>query len=142
MFKPKYFPNCLVMDEEVKLKGSYAWQSIMKARWVVRLGSRWRIGDGKLVVTRKDRWLPNINSNQIISPVRNFPSNTRVCALIDEDNSCWIEDRVLSEFFPHEANSLLSLPLSQSQSQSEDILVWYSNQKWKSLNQDSIQASH
>ena len=102
------------MDEEVKLKGSYVWQSIMKAWRVVRLSSRWHIGDGRLVVIWKDRRLLDLNSNQIISPITNFLSNTQVCALIDEDNSCWIEDRVLSELFPHEANAILSLPLGQN----------------------------
>ena len=122
VFKLKYFPNCSVMDEEVKLKGLYVWQSIMKAWRVVRLGSRWHIGDDRLVVIWKDRRLPDLNSNRIISPIRNFPSIIQVCALIDEDNSCWIEDRVLFELFPHEANTILSLPLGQNRS--EDVLIW------------------
>ena len=25
VFKSKYFPNCSILDDEVKLKGSYAW---------------------------------------------------------------------------------------------------------------------
>lgn len=44
VFKSKYFPNCSILDEGVKVMGSYAWQSILKACRVVRLGSRWRIG--------------------------------------------------------------------------------------------------
>ena len=110
------------MDEEVKLKGLYVWQSIMKAWRGMRLDSRWHIGDGRLVVIWKDRRLPDLNSNTIISPIINFPSITQVCALIDEDNSCWIEDRVLSELFLHEANTILSLPLGQNRS--VDVLIW------------------
>ena len=38
VFKSKYFPNCSILDEGVKVKGSFAWQSILKARRVVSLG--------------------------------------------------------------------------------------------------------
>nr|POE70100.1 hypothetical protein CFP56_23650 [Quercus suber] len=56
------------------------------------------------------------------SPQKKFPSNTRVCAFIDEDNSCWLEDRIRDEFLPHEACSILSLPLSHHCT--EDKLIW------------------
>ena len=58
VFKAKYFPNGTIMDDDVKTKGSYAWQSILKARGVIRMGSTWRIGDGKKVMIRGDSWLP------------------------------------------------------------------------------------
>jgi len=32
VFKSKYFPNCSILDDKVKTKGPYAWQSILKAR--------------------------------------------------------------------------------------------------------------
>lgn len=41
---------------------------------------------------------------------KNLPNNSRVCALIDEENGKWIEDRILNEFVPHEAVAILSLP--------------------------------
>ena len=40
VFKSKYFPDCTILEEGVKLNGSYAWQSILKARRVVWLGSK------------------------------------------------------------------------------------------------------
>jgi len=88
VFKPKYFPNCSILDDKVKTKGLYAWKSILKARQVVRLGARWRIGNGELVIVRKDKWLPTQHVSCIITLQRNFPNNTRVSALIDEENSC------------------------------------------------------
>ena len=88
VFKSKYFPNCSILDDEVKLKGSYAQQSILKARQVVILGSRWRIGNGRSVIIRKDKWLPNQHNSRIISSQKNLPNNTRLCANINEENSC------------------------------------------------------
>ena len=49
VFKAKYFPNYSMLGDSVRQKGSYAWQSILKAREVVRLGATWRIGDWKKV---------------------------------------------------------------------------------------------
>ena len=49
VFKAKYFPNYSVLGDGVRQKGSYAWQSILKAREVVGLDVAWRIGDWKKV---------------------------------------------------------------------------------------------
>lgn len=57
VFKARYFPHCLVMDDEVQSGGSYAWQSIFEARKVITLGSTWRIGNGTNVSVRGDKWL-------------------------------------------------------------------------------------
>ena len=100
------------MDSEVKLNGSYAWQSIVKARSVVQNGSTWHIEDGHQVRIRGDKWLPDKHSSRIISPQHNLPSNALVCPLIDENGPRWDEDRVRSEFYPHKARIVLGIPLS------------------------------
>ena len=110
------------MDKNVKTNGSYAWQSILKARSVISLGSTWRIGNRKKVLIRGDNWLPDLHSGSVISPLKNFPSNTLVYALIDEKEPCWIEDHLTNEFLPHEVRSMLSIPLSNHRS--EDTLIW------------------
>ena len=86
VFKARYFPNCTILEEGVNEKGSYAWQSILQAQKVVCLGSKWRIGDGKSVQIRGDKWLPDLHSSRVVSPQKNFLDNSRVCALIDEEN--------------------------------------------------------
>ena len=88
----------------------------------MRLGFRWRISNGKSVIIRKDKWLLTQHASRIISLQRNFPNNTRVCALTDEENSYWLENHVRSEFSPHEASTILSLPLNHGGS--ADKLIW------------------
>lgn len=122
VFKAKYFPNCSMLGDNVGQKGSYAWQSILKAREVVRLGDAWRIGDEKKVRIRGDKWLPGQQASQVLSPQKHFPSNSRVCALIDEANPSWIVNRFQDEFLPFEAEAILSIPLSTRST--EDTLIW------------------
>ena len=107
---------------------------------------RWRIGDGKSAIIRGDKWLPDQHSSRVISPIKNFPSNTRVYALIDEETGSWIEDRVVKEFLPHEARSILSLSLSSTHA--EDSFIWtgtkngcYSTKSAYCLLSDEVAAS-
>ena len=85
VFRAKYFPHGTVLDENVKQNGSYAWMSILKARDLLRQGSAWRIGDGKKVLIRGDKWIPGQQTGRVISPQQHLPCNTKVRALIDED---------------------------------------------------------
>ena len=91
VFKSKYFPNCTILEEGVNVKGSYAWQSILKARRVVQLSLKWRIWDGKSVMILGDKWLPDLHSSRVVSPQKNFPNNTWVFTLVDEENKFWME---------------------------------------------------
>lgn len=69
-----------------------------------------------------DNWLLDQPSSKIISPHKTLSNNSKVCALIDEEGLSWLEDRITSEFLPHEAQAILSLPLSNRCI--EDKLIW------------------
>ena len=122
VFKARFFPSCSIMDEGVKTTGSYAWQSILKARHVIDLGSSWRIGDGSSVMIRGDKWLLGLHSSKVISPQKFFPMNAKVCALITKNGISWDEDWVRREFLPFKAREILSIPLSSCQL--VDVRIW------------------
>ena len=122
VFKARFFPSCSIMDEGVKTAGSYAWQSILKARHVLELGSAWCIGDGLSVRIRGDKWLPGRHPRKILSPQKSLPINTKVCALLSENGAGWDEARIRGEFLPFEAREILSIPLSSRQS--PDVRFW------------------
>lgn len=73
----------------------YAWQSILKARPVISLGSRWRIGDGQTMKIRRDNWLPDQFSSKVISPhEKSLPNIAKVCTLINKEGHSWLEYRI------------------------------------------------
>ena len=47
--------------------------------------------------------------------------NAKVCALIDEDGPRWIREQVTQEFFAHEAQQILGIPLNSNRV--PDLLV-------------------
>ena len=112
VFKARFFPNCSILDSGVKTMGSYAWQSVLKARDVIKQGAYWRIGDGSQVQIWGDKWLLDMSTKHIISSQKKLPNNAKVCDLIDEEGPSWIEERIVQEFLPYETKIILGIPLS------------------------------
>lgn len=110
------------MDDGVKITGSYAWKSILKARQFIALGSSRRIRDGRSDLIRGDRWLSGLHYSKVLFPQKHFPLNTKVCALMSENGTSWDEDRIRGEFLPFEAQEILSIPLSSRWP--VDIRIW------------------
>ena len=84
VFKPKFFPNCSVMQAKVPNTTSYPWKSIIHGREVIRKGAQWRIGDGHSVRILGVRWIPEKNNSRIISPILHGQTEARVSCLIDQ----------------------------------------------------------
>ena len=112
VFKAKFFPNCSIMEANSSSKGSYAWKSIAHARRVIDLGSVWRVGDGKSIKIRGDKWLPSLHSSCIVSPISSLCPFSTVSALIDEESHSWKVELIKNEFLAHEAEIILGIPLS------------------------------
>ena len=67
VFKAKFFLSGDIFSAQVKL-GSYAWRSILKARYLIAEGARYRVGNGQTVQIYQDYWLPGDGSSKVISP--------------------------------------------------------------------------
>ena len=66
VFKVKYFPRGSVFEASAATS-SFAWQSILKAKKVVSLGMRWRLGDGRSIKIYYDSWLPSKELAKVLS---------------------------------------------------------------------------
>jgi len=93
---------------------------------VIEKADVWRVGNGHLIHIWEDNWLPYQNSHKIWSPK---PSNCDimfVSDLIHDDIRCWNAPLINETFLPFEAQQILQLPISFSQSQDE--FVWGASQ--------------
>jgi hypothetical protein len=68
VFKAKFFPNGTLLDATLNKRGSYAWQSILKARDIILKGAAWRVGDGKTIKIWRDKWLHEDHHQKIVFP--------------------------------------------------------------------------
>ena len=67
---------------------------------------------GERVRIKDDRWLPDKTNGLVISSLSQVVAETKVSSLIDQDQVRWNEEVVRYLFLPHEADSILAIPLS------------------------------
>ena len=127
VLKAKYFPNGVACEAELGRRPSYAWRSMWTAKKVVDRGSRWCIGNGEGVRIWKDRWLPSPDSFKVTSPVGSHTGLELVSSLVDVDRRGWDAERVRNIFLPHEADLILSMPISARLPADSRIWAWSSN---------------
>ena len=81
---------------------------------MVKSGCHWQIDNGESASVWGDKWLPNPSTFQVTSPVRVLHPQAWVLELIDNQMGAWNSVLVRQIFFEHDADSILSIPLSLS----------------------------
>ncbi|XP_065623699.1 uncharacterized protein LOC136065014 [Quercus suber] len=128
IYKAKYFPSSDLLNSKLGCNPSFAWRSIHGSIEVIKKGTRWRVGNGKLIHIWEDRWMPTPSTYKVISPLpHNFDDFPMVSALIDPDTKRWNVDLVRRTFLPFEASTILNMPLSFSLP--DDKMIWIGNKK-------------
>lgn len=109
VFKAKYFPHGLIFYAKIS-SGSYAWQSILKARKVIQFGMLWRVDDGQSIKIYEDRWLLGNESSKVVSPRKKLAKEWIVSQSINRDVEGWNSYVVDSLFLPFEARGIKGIP--------------------------------
>ncbi|XP_030969612.1 uncharacterized protein LOC115989874 [Quercus lobata] len=85
ILKAKYFPYEDILNAGLGSSPSFTWRSIFQSIEVIKNGTRWRVGNGRLIHIWEDKWLPTPSTFKVISPPRDFGDYPMVSSLIDQD---------------------------------------------------------
>ena len=121
VFSAKYFSSGLVFDAKVA-SGSYAWQSIVKARNLIQSGLLWRVGNSMKIKIYEDRWLLGRDSVCVISPKNEEASNWVVANFLTLGGEGWNDQVVDAFFLPFKAHRIKGIPLCVTYQ--EDCITW------------------
>ena len=121
VFKAKFFLSSDIFSAQVK-SGSYAWRSVLKARYLIAKGARYRVVNGQKVRIYQDCWLPSDGSSKVISSPSLLSADARVADIIDANLGWWNVYLLERVFQPFEAQKIKSIPLCLIPQ--EDTLIW------------------
>ena len=129
VFSAKFFLNGNILEASDKVRGSFAWRSILKAKALINSGLSWRVGDGIQIPIKGLSWLLEEGHRRVLSPLTNIPTDTKVAELIHGSPPTWNVTKIQSLFLPYDAEEILKIPLSGRAQ--EDKLFWFSTQDGK-----------
>ena len=127
ILKAKYFPFGDILHANLGSRPSYTQRSIFNSLEVLRSGTRWRVGNGRLIHIWDNKWLPNPSTYKVISPPRPLVEFPMVSSLIDPVTRWWKSGAVRALFLPFEVDMILKIPLSHNLP--KDKLIWLGNKR-------------
>jgi hypothetical protein len=122
VLKAKYFPKSNFLEATLGNKQSYTWRSILQARWILKRGCYWNIGNGEHVHIWRDNWIPTQNGFKIWSKQKEDCQHKLVKDLIDPNTHNWNHFTIDHLFLPFEAREIYKIPLVDTTNRDE--LAW------------------
>lgn len=89
-------------------------KSILKARKIISVGMRWRIGDRKSIKICDDRWIPSTETTKILSPRVLALEDATVDCLMNFDSGLWNSSVIDQHFLCFEAQRIEVIPVCVS----------------------------
>jgi hypothetical protein len=122
IFKVCYFPNNNFISASLGHNPSYVWRSILKARFIVRGGSRWCIGLGRSISIIDEPWLGNGTKLDTNIADAHLLRTFGVDSLIHTYSKTWNVEVIHQVFDDISTPSILQTPWIEQVI--EDALIW------------------
>lgn len=110
------------MFEARSSTGSFACQSLLKARHVIEKGMMWRVGDGSQIRVFHDNWIPSVLLTKAVPRTPALEVDSTVSSLIDQTTKEWSGHLIDHKIAPFMAQKIKAIPLCRMRM--EDCLVW------------------
>ena len=130
LLKARHYRHCDILDAILGSCPRFTWRSLWGARDLIIGGSRWLLGDGRVLNIWESRWLPRPFSFRPNTAKPINPSVWNVSDLINARVGYWRESIIKKVFVPCDVDTILSIPLCTSWPR--DKLIWHfeSNEKF------------
>ena len=110
IFKARYFPHCNFLEAGLGYRPSRIWSSLIWGKDLLKVGLRWRVGNGEDIHVYQDRWVPLPMNFKIISAPQ-FDASMKVCELFNAAGQ-WDKELLKANFWEHEVKAVLQIPLA------------------------------
>ena len=97
LLRAKYSPTGNLLDTIFSRTSSAVWKGIEQGLELVKKGIIWRVGNGAMIRTWRDPWIPRCSSFGPVTLKRNCRFN-RVADFLD-DNGSWNIDMLNTHFW-------------------------------------------
>ena len=121
VFSTKYFPSGSVFEARSS-RGSFAWQSLLKARHIIKKGMLWRVGDGRQIRVFHDNWIPGSFSTSAVPRTPDLVDDSTVSSLINQSTREWDVQQIDLLIAPFMAQKIKAIPLCNLMW--SDCIVW------------------
>ena len=122
IYKARYFLRCNFLESELGDIPSYVWRSLSSSKFILKAGSRWKIGDSASIPIWNNYWM---KENVTLCPLDDAAStlvNLRVSDYVMLDHKAWNVPFLNSVFNQQIVEHIVNTPLFPSVR--EDRLIW------------------
>jgi ribonuclease HI len=122
IYKAKYFPRCNFLESSLGHNPSFVWRSLCNAKFILKAGSRWKIGDGTTIPVWNNYWMKDNVTLYPLEDVASTLANLRVSDCLSPNNKSWNLPFLQSIFNNQIVEHIVNTPLYPSVR--EDRLIW------------------
>jgi len=122
IYKVRYFPRCNFLEASIGHKPSFVWRSLCNSKFILKAGSRWKIGDGTSIPVWNNYWMKDNVTLYPLEDVASTLANLRVSDCLMSNQKSWNLPFLHSVFNQQVVEHIVNTPLYPSVR--EDRLIW------------------